>query len=560
MTAVAPVDRRNKLHKLAMLCFDTGCQVSCSVSSSSLQIGISLERVAAGNMAAVQELISSSGLQQALAWNMLPLLTLRELGCTAASCRSFRDCAYRREELWSSNAETFLPPGHPSLSSSDRASVQQVMSSRALARSHIISGQTKTQQVAVCARASAVLFSPSARHCAVFLHEEGSLVLISVQVGAELWRKDVRSTMHPLGFHATGWYFGVDHLALYHHTSESHRAENEQSALGWLNLTLIEVCNGERRDKFINLSEAVGSDDYKFDLKHPIPHAYSPSGRLLAVHLSVVEAATGAQPNPSCFVLVIEIATCTVKLKHALGRAHSLLVMSSFQGGNWASWARFETALLWGNLLVGILQNTVVVLPGQRACVEYEKACFDRSGSLLAYTVYSQSSGLGSTNYMTKIWDIGTSKPQRGVFTVQEHNFVQHFATRRWAMLHCVSHNLVQIWNLDDRKLMYTISLGTSTPQLALDDRVIFGQAILPAEKLLKDDGLLAGLCMPEDTSCWNHESKLCFWHFDPDSGTVSDASLCLRGVVKYMPDECSFACIRSFNSTYSEVYLAKLS
>ena len=202
--------------------------------------------VAAGMTA--KDLITSSALQHALAWNVLPLMKLRDLASVAATCRSLRDCAYQRDELWSSGAKAFLPPEHPALPITDRASVQQVMLKRALARTHIMLGQTHCQEVAVIKQGTKVLYSPSFKHCAsveqTSTGNDGVVSVVSMKDGSPLWCQKISAISEQ--FHRlTGcdfsnpvdWFYGVDYLVLFIDTYPF------DDGLGRLYLALMNSCD-----------------------------------------------------------------------------------------------------------------------------------------------------------------------------------------------------------------------------------------------------------------------------------------------------------------------------
>ena len=82
----------------------------------------------AGRQARVDRLEAfSPELQAALAWHMVPKLTVKGLMAFACTCKAFRSTAYLRDEPWRSLAADDLPPLHPSLAGLDRAAVQKVL-------------------------------------------------------------------------------------------------------------------------------------------------------------------------------------------------------------------------------------------------------------------------------------------------------------------------------------------------------------------------------------------------------------------------------------------------
>lgn len=150
-----------------------------------------------------KDVLESSGLQEALAWHMLPLLSIRELASVACTNRAFRDVAYLRDEVWVSAAADFLSPKYPSLASKDRPTIQEVLQRRLQARKNIATGQhyasveiasgvfVEKMQFSTCG----ALFALETTHTQLYRVSLYTLSVFSVHDCSQLWQRSLASVM-----------------------------------------------------------------------------------------------------------------------------------------------------------------------------------------------------------------------------------------------------------------------------------------------------------------------------------------------------------------------------
>ncbi|KAK9813814.1 hypothetical protein WJX73_010613 [Symbiochloris irregularis] len=141
----------------------------------------------------------NSEVQQVFAAQVLPLIPVRSLAAFACTCKSFRDLAYGRKEIWASAATSFLPPQHPSVSGLPRAAVQGVMQRRASALLRLLSGEARVDRRFTFDCVSCLLFSPRGDRLAVISHARPSryrpsvVTVFSTEDWTQLWQANLAS-------------------------------------------------------------------------------------------------------------------------------------------------------------------------------------------------------------------------------------------------------------------------------------------------------------------------------------------------------------------------------
>lgn len=462
--------------------------------------------------------------------------------------------AYQQDDLWTSRATAYLPQQQGLLSGTDRAAVQELMLHRAQARSQIRAGCTQVQELAVVKNSTEVLSSPCGKYCATLQKEydpfgkvDREIAVTSVQDGSLIWRRGASALLneycrlpgfapaHRSAILFADCFYGVNYLIF----SDLSRLDPDTVCI---HFALVDAFTGAMsRVHALTLEDVVGSYD-GFHMCHST-YTFSPRGDFLAVYIDLCESGDGPWTlDDKVFLIILDVATCAVRVQTELD---TLFDRNSAldNDADSASWACGEGLLFWHGLLVHTLQGTKVVeLEQDEELVERNNRAFDKTGSWLAFTV---NFGMPST----RVFDVSDPTQPKRLLQIENHSFVQHFVTRRWALLHRKDNHTAQIWGLEDQKLVHIISLSTSTPQLALDDRILLGEAMLPSDVLQNSSTL----------SCWGRESKLCFWSIDPASGAISGTRLFLRGALKYLPDECRFVCIGCLSPGRSELYTVRL-
>lgn len=124
-----------------------------------------------------KDVLESSGLQEVLAWHVLPLLGINDIAAVACTCRPLKSAAYIRDEAWVSAAADRLSPVHPSFASMDRSAIQEALHRRLQARKNISSGQRLSSvEILMVVYVSKVQFS----RCSTLLALEtgGSLLAV----------------------------------------------------------------------------------------------------------------------------------------------------------------------------------------------------------------------------------------------------------------------------------------------------------------------------------------------------------------------------------------------
>ncbi|KAK9799791.1 hypothetical protein WJX73_008561 [Symbiochloris irregularis] len=150
-------------------------------------------------------MLTSPELQDALTFQVLPLLPLRAIAALTCTCKDFRNLIYQQDPLWRAAAENHMPARHPSLPE-DRAAIQALMQRRAGAKAKLFNGSSGTilPLGSFDESVDSILYSPCGQRIAVITQESQCISVYGAPEAALLWTTPVDSMLE-------------DYQDIYHH-------------------------------------------------------------------------------------------------------------------------------------------------------------------------------------------------------------------------------------------------------------------------------------------------------------------------------------------------------
>lgn len=409
-----------------------------------------------------KDALETTGLQEVLAWHMLPLLSLRDLARCACTCKALRDISYLRNEVWASAAAEKLSPQHPLLASKDRSAVQDFLQRRLQARRTISSGPALSSvELSSTGHVSKMQFSVCGRLFAVMVASV-SISVFAVQDCSRLWQRSVFSILEQgsnLQANLTHWGLTQWHLDL------------TCLSICWVDtrglnvhFRQLEACTGNSiLSLALPLSSIRGLEEAGMIQRHQI--AFSHSGHDIAASV-VVQSDPGAN---HLVIFVLDATTFELKFSTSHHSCSPKLNLG------------MSLQIVWSNSdAIFAACGTLTTLQHQATCplgkfaAQIQPVAFNKPGTYLACIQFAVD-----FQQAASFIDLSGDVAGAELFKVHSHDVVGFLSAETCVLMpEKRSHAVCEIWNIPQQVCLHAMEsralAWTGSRELLLDDFVLF--------------------------------------------------------------------------------------
>ena len=411
-----------------------------------------------------KDVLENTGLQEVLAWHVLPLLGIKDIGAFASVCTAFRDAAYLRNEPWVSAAADHLSPRQTSLGSKDRSAVQDLLRRRLQARRNISSGQVHSSvQLLSSGFVTNLRFSV----CGTLLAAQMSpwqIMVFAVCDCSRLWRKSLASFLGREGsqpaelapWRPLAWHLDSLHLSVCW----------PDAATQSVHLRKFDARTGALvAAPSLGIREVSSFPDGVTLGQHPHQLAFSHNGHLLAGNVIVRE-----RHELGLVVFVLDVETFQVRL--STGRLDASSSRNALLSG--LIWSGDDAILAAARELVHV-QTGATCLLGNSDELQFCARAFNKTGSCLACVQIPQSRYHQTASFI----DTAPNAAGAELFRVQDHTVVGFLSANQCVLMRNNSSFTARftVWDVEQQACQQAIDprlfYSSGSPQLVLDSFIL---------------------------------------------------------------------------------------